>query len=74
MLSKTIHQPRHVGVLGRNAVSNRPCYTDNLLQHPDISVIFILARLDLSRFHTKRCLEIYALVSFEWYKRVSIST
>ena len=63
MSPERLDQAEHARILGRDAVGDGRGDADDLLQHLDKGVVFVLARFDLAGFHAEGGGEVEALES-----------
>ena len=63
MFAERLHEAEHARILGRNAIGDGRSDADDLLEHLDKGVIFVLARFDLAGFHAEGGGEVEALKS-----------
>ena len=63
MFAECLDEAEHAWVLGRDAVSDGWGDADDLLEHLDKGVIFVLASFDLAGFHAEGGLEVHSLLS-----------
>ena len=63
MFAERLDQAEHARILGRDAVGDGRGDADDLLEHLDTGVVFVLARLDLAGLHAEGGGEVETLES-----------